>query len=207
MLPYADSVSTSGASTEPSDPTPVTSPDCGNGSRAKSVWYRFTAPTTGTITADTFDSDYDTILSVYTGSCGTLTPVPGQCNDDDPFDGAQSKVLFQAPAGTTYYFMITAFENDGGNLTFHLRFLPTPVSCLGDCDGSGRTTAADLTKIVAILIGCPCATGPGGAAVGCSAVPGSDKQCTSADFNGDGCISAAELNGAVSSIFECELSN
>ena len=34
----------------------------------KSVWYTWTAPTTGTATIDTLGSSFDTLLAIYTGS-------------------------------------------------------------------------------------------------------------------------------------------
>ena len=111
--PYSNTVDTSSATTETTDPTPA----CGNGSRGKSVWYRFTPPTSGTVTADTFGSNYDTILSVWTGSPGAFSAEA--CNDDA---GAtlQSQVSFTATAGTAYFFMISAYWDDGGTLVFNL---------------------------------------------------------------------------------------
>jgi hypothetical protein len=66
--------------------------------------------------ADTFGSNYDTVLSVWTGSPGTFAPVA--CNDDT--GSLQSQVSFAATSGTTYFFMVTAFGNDGGTLVFNL---------------------------------------------------------------------------------------
>lgn len=116
-LPYTDAVSTSMATTEGTDPVP----GCGNGSRSRSVWYRFTAAGAGTITADTLGSSYDTVLSVYTGACATFTPVG--CNDDAPA-AVQSKISFAANGGTTYFFLVTAYNGDGGSLAFHLSTAP-----------------------------------------------------------------------------------
>src|SRR5262245_37771278 len=96
-IPYTDSVTTTATTTDAADPTP----GCGGGSRGKSVWYRYTASTNSLLTADTNGSDYDTVLSVYTGSCGAFTPVPGGCDDDGGTIPA-SCVTFLAPAGTTY---------------------------------------------------------------------------------------------------------
>lgn len=110
--PYTNSINTTTATTEAGDPTPT----CGSGMKNKSVWYRFTAPANGTVTADTFGSNYDTVLSAYTGSCGTFTEVA--CNDDAT--GTQSQVSFDITAGTTYYFVVSAFSNDGGSLVFNL---------------------------------------------------------------------------------------
>jgi hypothetical protein len=75
--------------------------------------------------ANTFGSDYDTTLSVYTGSRGSLTQIA--CNDD--FDSLQSKVTFNAAAGEMYFFMVGAFESDpGGNLVFSVDIAPTPLT-------------------------------------------------------------------------------
>jgi hypothetical protein len=117
--PYSNTEVTTSATIEATDPAP----GCGNGSRDKSAWYRFTAPSNGTLTASTFGSSYDTILASYVGSCSAFSPVPGGCNDDS--SGRQSRVSFQATAGTTYYFMATAYSNNGGSLMFQLTFQGT----------------------------------------------------------------------------------
>lgn len=104
---------------DPSDPTPT----CDVGSRGKTVWYRYTPSSNSIVTANTFGSSYDTVLSVYTGSCGGFVPVLGACNDDGipgTYGGAQSQVTFAATAGVTYYFLVSAFNNDGGILSFQL---------------------------------------------------------------------------------------
>ncbi len=116
--PYTDRVSTTAATLDVDDPRV----SCGNGSRARSVWYRFTAPGGGQVTADTLGSGYDTLLSVYTGACGSLTAVSGACNDDA--SGVQSQVSFPAVAGTTYWFLVSAFGANGGALSFQLTFAP-----------------------------------------------------------------------------------
>ena len=119
--PFASSVDTTGATTEATDPVET----CGNSSPVRSVWYRYTPSVGGTITADTFNSNYDTILSTYTGSPGTFTPVA--CNDDfvgHPPGVYTSQISFQATAGITYSFMASAYSGSGGTLTFHLNFLP-----------------------------------------------------------------------------------
>lgn len=115
-LPYTNTVMTNVATTDASDPYPA----CGGGSRLHSVWYRFTAATTGTVTANTFGSNYDTILSVYTGSCGALVPVASGCNDDAN-GTVQSQVSFSTTAGTTYFVMVTAYSGTGGSLVLNLR--------------------------------------------------------------------------------------
>jgi hypothetical protein len=112
--PFAHSVDTTAATTEPSDPVP----GCGSGSRANSVWYQFTASQDGTITAETTGSSYDTILAAFTGSPGAFAQQA--CNDD--YSGLQSRIDFSAAAGTAYAFMVTDSSGGGGSLVFSLNF-------------------------------------------------------------------------------------
>ncbi len=82
--PYARTDNTAIATTDSTDPG-VT---CGNGSRGHSAFYRWTAPAPGVVTADTFGSSYDTILSAHAGACGSLGSIA--CNDDT--GGLQSRI-------------------------------------------------------------------------------------------------------------------
>src|SRR6266542_399336 len=71
-LPFTDSVATADATTAADDPQCL-----GNG---HTVWYTYTPGADGWVNANTFGSNYDTTLSVYTGARGALTQVT--CNDD-----------------------------------------------------------------------------------------------------------------------------
>jgi hypothetical protein len=106
-LPFTDSISTVDATTAADDP------ECaGNG---HTVWYTYTPSAAGFVNANTFGSDYDTTLSVYTGTRGALTQIA--CNDDT--QGLQSSVTWEVVAGTTYYLMAGSFfDSPGGNLSF-----------------------------------------------------------------------------------------
>ena len=115
-LPFTDNTSTAEATTQAGDPECV-----GNG---HTVWYRFTASTTLQVNANTFGSDYDTSLSVYTGTPGDLTQIA--CNDDA--QDVQSSVTFEAVAGETYFIMVGSFfDSPGGNLTLTVREAPPPL--------------------------------------------------------------------------------
>ena len=95
-LPFTDTVDTTDATTADDDP------DCfGNG---HSVWYEFTPSEDLTVGATTSGSNYDTTLSAYTGTRGSLDQVA--CNDDS--DGLQSRILFETTAGTTYWLMVAS---------------------------------------------------------------------------------------------------
>jgi hypothetical protein len=75
------------------------------------------------------------------------------------------------------------------------------AQCLGDCEHHGAVGAGELTKIIAIINYCPCSPPAiGGVSDGCAAITGSDKQCVSADRNGDDCITAGELTGVIADL-------
>ena len=67
-----------------------------------SVWYRWTAPTSGQVSFDTLDQGGDTVLAAYTGSSvAALTHVASN-NDVVPGATLRSRIQFQAVAGTDY---------------------------------------------------------------------------------------------------------
>jgi hypothetical protein len=150
-LPFIDSLDTSEATSDPSDP------DCfGSGSSA-SVWYAFTTGTDPvTLLADTSASDYVTAITVMAGSpTGDGIVACG-------FDGAQ----FPAEPTTTYYFMIAACASGGvglaavgcdpsatgGSLVFSLDAAPPPPSVELSVDPVGHfnkvTGSATITGSV-----------------------------------------------------------
>lgn len=114
-LPFHQSLDTSDATTADDDP------DCvGNG---HTVWYAFTPGVDMTIAANTSGSAFDTTLSVYTGIRGALEQIA--CNDDS--GGLQSRVVFPATSGTTYFFMVGSFfDSPGGALEIGVAELQPP---------------------------------------------------------------------------------
>ena len=115
-LPFSNATSTVDATTAPDDPLCA-----GNG---HTVWYRFTPSSDMRVIAHTFGSNYDTTLSVYTGSRGALSQIA--CNDD--FDSLQSRVAFDATAGTNYFIMAGSFGmSPGGDLRLTVEQAPPPI--------------------------------------------------------------------------------
>jgi hypothetical protein len=106
--------SNSGASKETGEP------NHGGNSGGKSVWWTWTAPSSGSVTIDTAGSNFDTLLSVYTGSAvSSLTTVAS--NDDDWAAGlTTSKVSFNAVAGTTYQIAVDGYGGMAGNIALHV---------------------------------------------------------------------------------------
>jgi hypothetical protein len=74
----------------------------------KSVWWHWTAPYTGWVAFDTFGSDFDTMLGVYTGSAvHELTMVAS--NDDAP-GSFQSRAIFPVRTGVTYRIAVDGYR-------------------------------------------------------------------------------------------------
>ena len=77
-----------------------------------SVWYKWTAPASGSVQFTTaksqfsqFPSDFDTLLAVYTGSSvSALTPVAA--NDDAGSSTLTSSITFNVTQGVTYYIAV-----------------------------------------------------------------------------------------------------
>lgn len=67
----------------------------------RSVWWTWTAPTSGTYAFDTVGSGFDTVLGVYTGNALATLDVVGEV-DDAPGLNLRSRVEFEAVSGTTY---------------------------------------------------------------------------------------------------------
>src|ERR1700752_1573508 len=70
--PFSTTGNVAAATTEAGDPNQ----SCGSiavPKNTKSVWFSFVAPASGTVIVDTFGSDYDTVMTAYTGSCATPT--------------------------------------------------------------------------------------------------------------------------------------
>lgn len=87
-----------------------------------SVWYSWKAPSSGKVTLNTFGSDFDTLLGVYTGSVlSNLTVVAS--NDDDPSGGTASSLTFDAIANVTYQIAVDGYRGAFGD--FKLALAPT----------------------------------------------------------------------------------
>ncbi|HHY58403.1 MAG TPA: S8 family serine peptidase [Chloroflexi bacterium] len=82
---------------------------CTGGQGGATVWYRFTAPATGVLVADTFGSNYDTVLAIFSGTRGALTRLA--CNDD--YDSLLSFVSVNVSAGSTYYIEAASYATAG----------------------------------------------------------------------------------------------
>ena len=102
-----------GATKEPGEP------DHAGETGGASVWYSWTAPASGSVTIDTRQSSFDTLLHVYVG--GTLSSLITIASNDDlnyP-DVLQSSVTFTATAGQTYQIVVDGWRGESGPVTLN----------------------------------------------------------------------------------------
>ena len=143
----------------------------------RTVWYSLTLTESATVTVDTFGSDFDTFVTVYTGSWGHLTN--WGCNDDEPGHGLDSQLSFTATAGTTYWIQVGAY-NQPGLLVLNLTGTESGAECGGLPATIVGTAAADTLNgssgvdVILALGGNDTIHGNGGSDVVCAG-PGADR--------------------------------
>lgn len=138
------------SATATGDPTP----GC-QGSFGKGVWYSYTPSAIGNVTISTCGSSFDTVLAVYTGTCGALTPVA--CNDDNgpSCASSQASLTFSATGGTTYLVMAGGSGGASGNLNIlasgpgGLTIVPTFASSITS-DAQAATIQATINAALAV---------------------------------------------------------
>lgn len=86
---------------------------------ARTVWWRWTAPSNGPAYFATSNANFDTTLAIYTGNAvNSLTLIGG--NDDASGQTLDSRVDFTAIAGTTYQIAVAGWGAETGNFSLHL---------------------------------------------------------------------------------------
>ncbi len=116
------------ATIEPQEP--------GNFDGGASVWWKWTAPTTGPVEINTLDSEIDTGLVIYTGnSLASLRKVTANHDVQGNIQATspvirQSAVRVHAMAGTTYYIQVLGETDDNtpatGRINLTIQPGPTP---------------------------------------------------------------------------------
>src|SRR5439155_6365531 len=86
---------------------------------------------------------FDTALTVYTGTCGSLTQAG--CNDDATTNQSTSQVTISVAAGTTYYILAEGYAGDAGNLVLHVGFTAGPPP-FDQCSGATIISVPNYTN-------------------------------------------------------------
>jgi hypothetical protein len=137
----------------------------------KDLWYRFTAPITGRMTASTCNAaSFDTRIAVYAGdACPGSTTAVAACSDNSATCASgTSKAEWLATGGSIWYVRVgSGAAGTSGTATLTLS---SAVSCPADITGNGFVDGGDL----AIVLG-----GWGGA--------------VTSDLNNDGTTNGADI--------------
>lgn len=89
-----------------------------------SVWWRWTAPSTGSWSITTTGSAIDTVMGVYTGA--TVDALTEIASDDDSGGNATSRVTFTATAGTLYHIAVDGYNGEEGSIALAVAVPPGP---------------------------------------------------------------------------------
>jgi hypothetical protein len=106
-----------GATKEAGEPNHLSTTTDPTGGGSRSVWYKWQAPSTTSVTFATEGSSFDTVMGVYTGSSVSSLTVVGQ-HDDVSSTDKTSSVTFNATAGTTYMIAVDGYNNGGAGGDF-----------------------------------------------------------------------------------------
>ena len=98
--------------TEAGDPVPT---NCASNFRG-GVWYTYQPSVSGPVGVTTCGSDFDTVLAVYTGTCGGTFTNIACSHDPGSLCTSRASVNFIGNAGTTYYILAGGNSGAVGNL-------------------------------------------------------------------------------------------
>jgi subtilisin-like proprotein convertase family protein len=129
--PFSGAQAISGASGKVTGSTAYATKQAGEPNHASnsggaSLWYSWTAPTNGLVTFDTAQSDFDTLLAVYTGTNVSGLSLVAANNDIDAFN-TRSRVTFSATAGVSYQIAVDGANGARGNLVLRWAMASTPL--------------------------------------------------------------------------------
>jgi hypothetical protein len=111
----------------------------------ETVWYKYTPATNVLVHMDSFGSNYDTYIVLWTGAIGNLTELA--CNDDATYlSSFQSTLDYQMVGGTTYYILVA---QQNGYLSDPKEKYPKFNPDTGDLRGAGKIHTFRLVPVVA----------------------------------------------------------
>ena len=134
-LAFTNTQSVSGYTSAVDDPN---LPCSSNQKRYLTAWYRYTPGQNRQLTVDTYTSNYDTVLAIWTGTQGSLVNIG--CNDNS--GGSQSSLTVSVTAGTTYFIEIASVTAAPStpSLTIHASTVANPPGAFSKSSPANAAT-------------------------------------------------------------------
>jgi outer membrane protein assembly factor BamB/subtilisin family serine protease len=105
-----------------------------------SLWWQWTAPSSGTVTVDTTGSAFDTVLAIYAGT--SLSGLTAVASNDNYGSETTSRVSFTAVAGQSYQIAIASRDGSTGLITASIGSIPANDSFANAKELSGLSASA-----------------------------------------------------------------
>lgn len=115
---------------------------CGSEAEENDVWFSYVSNDGGLVSVDLSGSDFDTVLTIWSGACGALTEVA--CDDDGGVDLA-SALSFMAAPGAAYLIQIGGFDGDEGTGVLAITEGLGALLCAGEVNSTGGAAELKLT--------------------------------------------------------------
>ncbi|HWQ93681.1 MAG TPA: hypothetical protein VN673_18610 [Clostridia bacterium] len=94
-------------------------PNHGNIPCGKSVWWTWTAPSSGLVSVSLDGSTFDTTLGIYQGTA--VNSLISVAQDDEGGAGSCSRVIFNATAGVAYQIAVDGYYGASGNISLTVK--------------------------------------------------------------------------------------
>ena len=94
-------------------------PNHGNVAGGKSMWWTWTAPSSGRVSVSLDGSSFDTTLGIYRGT--DLNGLASIAQDNDSGAGSCSRVIFNATGGVAYQIAVDGYNGASGDIKLRLQ--------------------------------------------------------------------------------------
>jgi hypothetical protein len=115
----------------------------------KSVWWTWTAPTTGIYVINTVGSNFDTLLAVYTGT--VVNALTLRASDDESGGNNTSLLSLSATSGTVYQIAVDGWNAQSGNISLTIQ--PPPPPPANDLFADRQVLPSNITIISGTIQG------------------------------------------------------
>jgi hypothetical protein len=142
-VPFSD---TRNVDTLTNDDSALTDPTCNNGTATVNTgaWYHYTPATNGIISIRE-QSSVDSVMAVFSGTCGSLSQLG--CSDGDPTTGDEFYRTLSVTAGTELYILVgdwgASAPTAGSVMNITIDLLPSATN--DDCSTAKIMTASNYT--------------------------------------------------------------